>query len=173
MIRAMPTSRKAKKKTAAKSKPKKKAAVTSKAKAKKKKAAAPAKKKKKAAVKSKAKKKAAHPKTRRDGTGHLDLAYERDLRRRSKENLERDDDRGFLVGKRKDDALANELAQEFVETVTSGEDEGVELRDQTVEEEEGGPFVGTTGEQEFADGPDASNPADATREPFPKTGRAK
>ncbi len=134
---------------------------------------APAKKKtKKPAAKKAAKKTSAatrKPRVRRDATGHLDPAYARDLRRRSRENAEHDDDRGFLIGKRKDDALAQELGTEFVETVTSGEDEGIELRDELVSEEEGGHFVTTTSGQEFADEPDESNPIGATREPFPKT----
>jgi hypothetical protein len=109
------------------------------------------------------------PRVRRDATGHLDPAYARDLLRLSRQNAEHDDDRAFLIGERADDALAQELGAEFVETVTSGEDEGVELRDESVVEEEGGPFVTTTEATEFAREPDASNPIDATREPFPKT----
>jgi hypothetical protein len=109
------------------------------------------------------------PLVRRDATGHLNPTYERDLRRSSRENAEHDDDRGFLVGKNRDEALAEELGREFVETVTSGEDEGVELRDQFLSEEVGGPFVETTRGQEVADEPDESNPIGATREPFPKT----
>lgn len=170
----------AKKKKAKKKAPaKKKTAAKKKAPAKNKKAAAKtkskaaAKTKSKAAAKTKpraaAKKKAPPQKKRRDATGHLDPAYARDLRRRSKENEEHDDDRGFLIGKRQDDALAQELGREFVETVTSGEDEGVEVRDELVAEEVGGPFVTTTRGQEVAEEPDESNPVDATREPFPKT----
>jgi hypothetical protein len=109
------------------------------------------------------------PRVRRDATGHLDPNYARDLRRLSRENQEHDDDRAFLVGQRREDALAAELGREFVETVTSGEDEGVELRDEDVPEEIGGPFVITTAGKEFADEPDESNPVDATREPFPKS----
>ena len=128
---------------------------------------------KRPAQKSKAKPKARaatrKPRVRRDATGHLDPSYARDLRRASRENAEHDDDRGFLVGKRRDDALAQELGAEFVETVTSGEDEGTELRDEAVTEEIGGPFVETTAGQEFADEPDESNPVGATREPFPKS----
>jgi hypothetical protein len=144
-----------------KKKIKKKAAPKKKATAKKAtaKEAAP---KKKAPAKKK-------PRVRRDATGHLDPSYARDLRRRSRENQEHDDDRGFLVGDRRDDALAQELGREFVETVTSGEDEGIELRDKLVSEEVGGPFVTTTRGQEFADDTDESNPVGATREPFPKT----
>lgn len=109
------------------------------------------------------------PLVRRDATGHLDPSYARDLRRNSLANVEPDDDRGFLIGTKKDDALAQELGREFVETVTSGEDEGVELRDELVSEEVGGPFVITTRGQEVAEEPDESNPVGSTREPFPKT----
>ncbi len=188
----MATKKKAGKKQAAKQAVKKKAPPKKKATAKKaapkKKAAAKgaAPKKKAAAKKAAPKKKAAasrvskptggkpvaaakKPRVRRDATGHLDPAYARDLRRKSKENAEHDDDRAFLVGERREDALAEELGREFVETVTSGEDEGNELRDELVSEEVGGPFVETTSEQEFATEPDASNPVDATREPFPKS----
>jgi hypothetical protein len=171
----MATKKKAKKKAPKKAakksvaKKKKKKAAPAKA-AKKKKAtakkAAPAKKK---AAPAKKKKKARKPIKRRDATGHLDQDYARDLRRSSQENVEHDDDRAFLVGKNADDATAQELGREFVETVTSGEDEGNELRDQFVSEEIGGPFVTTTGGQELAEGTDESNPEDATREPFPKT----
>jgi hypothetical protein len=159
----------AKKKSAAKKKSpaKKKSAAKKKSVAKK---GAP---KKKSAAKPQKKKRAAPPKrkprVRRDATGHLDPSYARDLRRASRENAEHDDDRAFLVGKRRDDALAQELGTEFVETVTSGEDEGVELRDEAVTEELGGPFVPSTAGKEFADEPDESNPEGATREPFPKS----
>jgi hypothetical protein len=94
------------------------------------------------------------PLVRRDATGHLDPSYARDLRRYSLESVEPDDDRGFLIGTKKDDALAQELGREFVETVTSGEDEGDEL----ASEEVGGPFVITTRGQEVAEEPDEVKP---------------
>jgi hypothetical protein len=100
---------------------------------------------------------------RRDGSGHLDPAYEADLRARI-ESKPKDDDRAF-----DGEALGNELGEEFVETVTSGEDEGAEIRDQNVTEELGGPFTVTTGGTEFAGDVDESNPEEATREPFPRT----
>ena len=37
-----------------------------------------------------------------------------------------------------------------------------------VPEDRGGPFVVTTGGEEFADDVDESNPEGATREPFPR-----
>ena len=54
-------------------------------------------------------------------------------------------------------------------TITGAEDDEDENLDQIVAEESGGPFIETTGAIEFARGTDASNPRDATREPFPKT----
>ena len=49
-------------------------------------------------------------------------------------------ERGFLDDH--EDALADELGAEFVETVTSGgADHGVELRDACFDEEIGGPFL--------------------------------
>ncbi len=66
------------------------------------------------------------------------------------------------------DDLAEELAEEFVESATSGEEGGEESLNADVPEDSGGPFVQTTGGTEFADGTDASNPEEATREPFPK-----
>jgi hypothetical protein len=161
-----------KKKPAPRTKKTKKSAVAKKKSAVAKKKGAATKKKGAVAKKKAAPKKAApkrKPIKRRDATGHLDPSYARDLHRRSLENAEHDDDRGFLVGKNSDDALAEELGREFVETVTSGEDEGTELRDGFVTEEVGGPFVTTTRGQEVDDKPDESNPQGATREPFPKT----
>jgi hypothetical protein len=81
----------------------------------------------------------------------------------------RDEDAAFLIGSWRDDALANELAAETIEKMTSGEDGGVELRDEFVDEEIGGPFVESTAGQEFADDVDASNPKRSRREPFPRT----
>lgn len=127
--------------------------------------AAPVKK----AAPAKAKAKAKKPMVRRDATGHLNAEYEHDLRRAGREKDSNPDERAFLVGKNADDALANELGREFVETVNSGEDEGIELRDEFVTEEVGGPFVPSTRGKEIDEEPDESNPISATREPFPKT----
>ena len=106
---------------------------------------------------------------RRDATGHLNPEYAKDLRERSLAS--RDDsnnDRAFLTKARAHDSLAEELGEEVVATMTSGEDQSDRLEAE-VAEDKGGPFIITTGAQEFAGGEDASNPSDATREPFPKT----
>jgi hypothetical protein len=67
--------------------------------------------------------------------------------------------------------LANELGREAVMTMTTAEDQSDQLQDATLEngDEIGGPFVPSTGDEEFAEGSDPSNPRGATREPFPVT----
>jgi hypothetical protein len=140
--------------------------------------AASAKPKKKASVRAKSappKKASARPRSasngvhRRDRAGHLDPKYAADLRAKSKEGHEASNDSAFLRRSKSADALAEELGEEAVETMTTGEDEGNESRDRFAEEEIGGPFVESTAKNEFADDKDESNPDDATREPFPKT----
>lgn len=153
-----------KKKTKKSATPKKKAArAATKKPAPKKKAALAAKKPKRAAA---PKKKAAPPR-RRDRAGHLDPKYAADLRRRSGKN--RDDDRAFVGGKRSKDDLAEELAEEAVVAMTSGEDGLTDDLEAEVSEEIGGPFVRSSGKKEFARGTDKSNPRGAKREPFPTT----
>jgi hypothetical protein len=66
------------------------------------------------------------------------------------------------------DDLAETLAEEYLHAATSGEDMTEEVLDQVVAEEIGGPFVETTGADEFAAGTDASNPEDAFAEPVPR-----
>jgi hypothetical protein len=64
-----------------------------------------------------------------------------------------------------DDDLAETLAEDFVRSATTGEDSEDE---QIVPEEIGGPFVETSASEEFALGPDESNPDDAMAEPLPR-----
>ena len=110
------------------------------------------------------------PIVRRDATGHLDPKYAADLRAKSKEGASKDDDRAFLGGKqRAHDSLAENLGEEFVKSATSGEESGEDDLNAVTTEESGGPFIVTSAGEEMADGTDASNPGDATREPFPKT----
>ena len=172
-------------KAPAKAKPKAPAKAKAKAPAKAK-AKAPAKAKAKAPAKAPAKAKAATGKRRgktgsvgaastskvhrRDGTGHLDAKYAADLRAKSRESAEDlGDNRAFLRRARTQDTLGEELGEEAVRTMTSGEDQSDQLQNLQVEEENGGPFVTTSGRQEFARGTDRSNPRKSTREPFPKT----
>ncbi len=71
------------------------------------------------------------------------------------------------------DELAELLAEEYVAAVTTGEEQGVELRDEVVPEETGGPFVETSARTEFASGVDESNPEDAEAEPLPLANRQR
>lgn len=64
------------------------------------------------------------------------------------------------------DALAEELGESFVLGVTSGED-SEEHYERELPEEEGGPFLETSGRTEFAYGVDESNPEDAEPAPWP------
>jgi hypothetical protein len=66
------------------------------------------------------------------------------------------------------DDLAETLAEEYLRAATSGEDTADEVMDQVVSEEIGGPFVETTGADEFAAGTDGSNPDDAEPEALPR-----
>jgi hypothetical protein len=111
------------------------------------------------------------PIQRRDATGHLDPRYAAHLRAESGQGRDSDDNHAFLPeghSKSKDD-FAEELGEEAVAAMTSGEYQGEEELDQVVEEERGGPFVESTAGVEYAEGTDPSNPSTATREPFPKT----
>jgi len=130
-----------------------------------------AKKKKKAPARPKKKKVVAKKKRkalrREDRAGHLDPKYVKKLRAQSGRTTRKEATRGAF--KVKEDDLAEELGQEVVGKATTGEDEGEDVANQSVEEDVGGPFVVTTGGEEFADGTDESNPIDAEPEPFPKT----
>jgi len=106
---------------------------------------------------------------RRDGAGHLDPAYANKLRELSQQSAPEEDGTGFLSEARSSDSLAEELGESFVRAATSGEDDETDVRDRVVAEELGGPFVPTTGADEYAQGTDASNPDGADREAFPKT----
>jgi hypothetical protein len=71
------------------------------------------------------------------------------------------------------DDLAQELAEEFLRAVTSGDEPAEEMMDQETPEECGGPFVIRSGRSIFVRGTDASNPIDASREPLPSPMRAR
>ena len=67
------------------------------------------------------------------------------------------------------DVLAEQLAEEFLSSATSGEEHGLEAHDRVFTEERGGPFVTTSARKEFGYEPDASNPIDAEPAAFPTT----
>ena len=64
--------------------------------------------------------------------------------------------------------LAENLAEEFVEAATSGQDRDEEILDASFPEEMGGPFVETAPDEELAGSVDDVNPLDAEREPLPR-----
>jgi hypothetical protein len=109
---------------------------------------------------------------RRDATGHLDPKYAADLRQRSLASAPAGEQVAFLGRARSSDSLAEALGEEFLQAATSGEGAGTAGLNGLVSEEDGGPFVVTRGKDEFARGPDASNPLEATREPFPMASMA-
>jgi hypothetical protein len=104
-----------------------------------------------------------------DGSGHVDPAHAARLLELSRENQAVDEDRGFVKGHRSHEAIAEEFGEGAVSNMTSGEDTLPDSLDENSEEESGGPFVETSASEEFAEGTDESNIAEATREPFPKT----
>jgi hypothetical protein len=67
-----------------------------------------------------------------------------------------------------EDDLAESLAEEFLQSATSGGDVSDEVLDHVVPEEIGGPFVESSAGQEFASGTDESNPEDAEPEALPR-----
>jgi len=66
------------------------------------------------------------------------------------------------------DDLAEELGEEFVQAVTTGDSQAEDALNADVAEEIGGPFVETSAADEMAAGTDASNPIDAHREALPR-----
>jgi hypothetical protein len=69
---------------------------------------------------------------------------------------------------RTSDDLAENLAEGFLQGATQDDEADEAALDGVVPEEIGGPFVETSAAAEFAEGTDASNPADAKREPMPR-----
>ena len=108
------------------------------------------------------------PVDHRDGSGHLDRAYEKELRARVRESV-RSAERAFVRRGSPANASAKQAGEAFVIAATSGEERATFDLDQMSAEERGGPFVVTTGRVEFASGSDETNPRDGTREPFPTT----
>lgn len=63
--------------------------------------------------------------------------------------------------------LGETLAEEFLQSATSAQEVSEDVRDAVVPEELGGPFVQHATKEEFADGVDDANPAEAQRAAFP------
>jgi hypothetical protein len=71
------------------------------------------------------------------------------------------------------DALAETLAEGFVQSATSAEESGEDARGAYFTEEIGGPFLEVSGAEELARGVDKSNPKGATRAAFPSAHRVR
>lgn len=117
------------------------------------------------------------PLRRRDGAGRIDPQYARELLAKARETRNDDDApenmHAFLKAARTTEPLAQEMGENFLETITSGEEREPERRDQITPDEVGGPFVVTTAGEEFATGTDESNIPEAEREPLPRTSKAE
>jgi hypothetical protein len=105
---------------------------------------------------------------RYDGSGHVNPEHAAHLLALANETKNAEP-RTFIEAGNPTDSLAEELAEEAVIAMTSGQDDLTDERDAPVEEERGGPFVVSSASAEFAEGTDDSNISDATREPFPTT----
>jgi hypothetical protein len=66
------------------------------------------------------------------------------------------------------DDLAENLAEEYLQAATIGNEVVEDDLDAVVPEEIGGPFVETSAADEFAHDTDDANPLDAEREPLPR-----
>jgi hypothetical protein len=117
------------------------------------------------------------PIKRRDAQGRIDPQYARELLEKARETKNEDDGpeamHAFLKGPKSNEALAEERGEAFVEAITSGEESEGDRHERVTQEENGGPFVETSGNEEFAVGTDESNIASATREPLPRTSKAE
>jgi hypothetical protein len=116
------------------------------------------------------------PIRRRDPQGRIDPQYARDLLEKARETRNDDDSpeagHAFLKGPSSNETLAEEMGEAFIEGATSGEGSESDRHERITLEENGGPFVETSGNEEFAVGTDESNIASATREPLPRTSKA-
>jgi hypothetical protein len=116
------------------------------------------------------------PLKRRDGSGHINPQYARELLAKARETRNDDDrpeaNRSFVNGSHSTEELAEELGEAFIEAATAGESSEPERHDQITAAESGGPFVVTRAALEYADGTDESNIAEALREPLPRTSKA-
>lgn len=68
------------------------------------------------------------------------------------------------------DQFAEELAEGFLAAATTGQEQGADVHEQLVDEEEGGPFVLSSSRQEFAR--EDADYDDLEPEAFPTSGRA-
>src|SRR5262245_56227483 len=79
------------------------------------------------------------PIKRRDGAGHIDPRYARELLAKARETRNDGDSpeaaHAFIKGSRAVEPLARELAEGFLEAATAGEESEAERRDRVIPEE--------------------------------------
>jgi hypothetical protein len=79
------------------------------------------------------------PESRRDGAGHIDRAYAADLQELAQQTVA-PESKPFIGSPRTDDDLAEHLAEQAIETATSGEDHGLDTFDVDAPEDLMSPF---------------------------------
>jgi hypothetical protein len=79
------------------------------------------------------------PESRRDGAGHIDRAYAADLQQLALQTVA-PESQPFIGGPRTEDDLAEHLAEQAIETATSGEDHGLDSFDIDAPEDLMSPF---------------------------------
>jgi hypothetical protein len=79
------------------------------------------------------------PDSRRDGSGHMDRAYAADLQQMAMETVPVES-RPFIGSPHTEDDLAEHLAEQAIETATSGEDHGLDTFDVDAPEDVMSPF---------------------------------
>lgn len=104
----------------------------------------------------------------RDGAGHLEPAYEAELRSRVQGRARRAGERAFVSGTWSANPNAEKAGEDFVIMVTSCGNDDSAREDRSAGR--GGPLVQPSGGVEFAYDTDESNPMDANRQPFPISG---
>ncbi len=70
--------------------------------------------------------------------------------------------KGFTGAQIRGDSLAEGLGEDFVRVATSGEDDAEDMLDEVYVEELGGPFVESTGAEEFSYEMDPGDPEEST-----------
>lgn len=79
------------------------------------------------------------PDSRRDGSGHLDHAYAADLQELAQQSVTLES-KPFIGSPHTEDDLAEHLAEQAIETATSGEDHGLDTFDVDAPEDVMSPF---------------------------------
>jgi hypothetical protein len=111
------------------------------------------------------------PPLRRDAAGHLDPKHKAKLRALSRETDETPDPKPFLSNARSADSLAEEFGESVITRANSGEGDGADARDATVQEELGGPFIETSSKTEFGYGVDERSRTDFVNAPNQRLAR--